>query len=195
MVVRFVRDDDAVTLAVVNAEMQDARVFARAQHDARAAGRQPFEVMAARLIAAMLAPLRVERVQLDDRGLAPEPFARFAQLVVAQRDVRSSGDAGTNQARLPCGTGDLLLQRRVGVKHATNARWPASRACGHRAPYLRARGASRTAWSAACVSLRPSSTGADELASSIERSSSFSPTATTIRRAKLASSCCISCST
>ena len=34
MVVRFVRDDDAVSLAVVLAEVQDARVFARPEHDA-----------------------------------------------------------------------------------------------------------------------------------------------------------------
>ena len=37
----------------------------------------------------MLAPLRVERVQLDDRGLAPELLGDASQLVVAQRDVRT----------------------------------------------------------------------------------------------------------
>ena len=43
--------------------------------------------MAARFIAAMLAPLRVERVQLDDRRLAPEPLRDALQLVVAQCDA------------------------------------------------------------------------------------------------------------
>ena len=85
---RFVRDDDAVTLAVVHAEMQDAGVFAGPEHDAAAplVGSR-FEMMAARFIAAMLAPLRVERVQLDDDRFAPEPFGDARQLVVAQRDV------------------------------------------------------------------------------------------------------------
>src|SRR5579871_2707359 len=100
-------------------------------------------MVAARLIAAMLAPLCVERVELDRRGRATQSFLDPRQLVVAQRDVRSSGYAGTNQWQLPRERAAAAATRRRAPR--TSARWPASAACGRRARYLRVRRAWRTA--------------------------------------------------
>ena len=99
MVVRFVRDDDTVALAVVFAEVQDAGVFARPDHDVRSGRRQRLEVMTARFIAAMLAPLRVERMQFDDARFAPEFLRDSRQLVVAQGE--RGAKAFVNQALHP----------------------------------------------------------------------------------------------
>ena len=102
MVVRFVRDHDAVALAVVFAEMQDARVFAGPDHDVRSGRGQRLEVMPARLIAAMLAPLRVEGMQLDDARFAPELLARFAS--ARRRAGRATREAVRQPSFTPGGT-------------------------------------------------------------------------------------------
>ncbi len=72
MIVRLVRDDDGIALAVVRAQVQHSGVFARSEDDAGAARRQRLQKVAARFIAAMLAPRGFERVQLDDGGIAAQ---------------------------------------------------------------------------------------------------------------------------
>ncbi len=112
MIVRFVRDDDAVALAAMLAQMQDAGIFGGAEHDRRAGRRKILQVMAARFIAAMLAPLRIERVEFDHRRIAlrrlgdatkfvgPQRHAGFRRSV-AQRLVVAAFDGEANQGRLP----------------------------------------------------------------------------------------------
>ena len=67
--------------------MKYSGVLTRTEHDLRTVDRQPFEVVAARLITAMLAPLRVEGMQLDGGRFAAQAFDDPPDLVVAQGDV------------------------------------------------------------------------------------------------------------
>jgi hypothetical protein len=85
MVVRLVRDDDTVTFAFPLAQMQNARIFLRALHHGRTVGRQAAQVRAAALVRAMLAPLCVEGVHLDERRIASQAVGDAAQLFDGER--------------------------------------------------------------------------------------------------------------
>src|SRR5579871_4782433 len=91
-------------------------------------------MMAARLITAVLAPLRIERVELDDRRRAPQPFGDALQLVVAQRDIGGSGKL-INQATPPAESAAAAATRRRGAR--SFARWLALTAYARKAPYPR----------------------------------------------------------
>ncbi len=86
MVVRLVRDDDSVGLAVPLAEPHDAGVLADAQQHGGPFRRQLAQMLARRLVGAMLAPLRVEREQLGVGRQAAEVLGDAPQLVVGERD-------------------------------------------------------------------------------------------------------------
>ncbi len=87
MIVRLVRDHDAVRLTVPLAEAYDARVFADPEQHRWTVGRKFGEMLARRLVGAMLAPLRVERVQLRVARHAAEMFADAANLVGGEREA------------------------------------------------------------------------------------------------------------
>src|SRR5579862_1738013 len=99
-------------------------------------------MMPAGLITAMLAPLRIKCVQLDGSRLAPESLDDSLQLVVPQRDVRSSGEL-VNQAQLPAGRRQAAAATHRRAERS-NARWPASGASVRTTRCLRAREALHT---------------------------------------------------
>ncbi len=81
VVVRFVREHDAVALALPFAEMDDPRILLRPLHHGRPRRRQALEEVPRALVRAMLAPSRIEDVRLDDRRIAPEALGDAAQFV------------------------------------------------------------------------------------------------------------------
>ncbi len=118
VVVRLVRDHDAVALALPLAEMQDAGIFGRPLHHGRPFGRQLAQEAAAGLVRAMLAPLRVEREQLGVARDAPQVPDDRPQLVGRKRDADAPA----------LGDQTLGLAREVAV-HALGGTFNAASAC------------------------------------------------------------------
>ena len=78
MVVALVADDEAPRVAVLGrGEADDPRILPRAEHDVRRLRREELlEHAAAALVAAVLAPHRVEDRELHDGRIAPEKLRR-----------------------------------------------------------------------------------------------------------------------
>ncbi len=101
VVVRLVRDDDSVRLAVPLAEPHDAGVLADAEQHGRPFRRKLAQMLARRLVGAMLAPLRVEREQLGVGRDAAQMFRDAPQLVVGEGDPDPAA-ARENRFRVGC---------------------------------------------------------------------------------------------
>src|SRR5579863_6762802 len=104
MVVRF--DFEGAGPAIAN--LDDARVFARALHNATAARRQPLQMHAGRFVGTVLAPHHAENAEFGDSRLASAEKL-FDFLVFVRGEAMLANDFWSNGKSRGCGHEEILL--------------------------------------------------------------------------------------
>src|ERR1022692_594788 len=104
MIVRFDLEGAGPSISYVD----DARVLARPLHDASAAGGQPLQMYAGRLVGAVLAPHHAENAEFGDSGLTSAEKL-FDLLVLFGREAVLPDDLRSDDKSRGSGHGEILL--------------------------------------------------------------------------------------